>query len=55
MNESLHEVSNDDGIRVVNFTTSKNLSRVKWPHIAAFHNKLGLLPMGKCTIKLIMP
>jgi hypothetical protein len=24
-NESLHEVSNDNGVRVVTFTTSKNL------------------------------
>jgi hypothetical protein len=24
-NESLHEISNDNGIRVVNFATSKNL------------------------------
>jgi hypothetical protein len=24
-NESLHEISNDNGVRVVNFTTSKNL------------------------------
>jgi hypothetical protein len=24
-NESLHEASNDNGVRVVNFTTSKNL------------------------------
>jgi hypothetical protein len=26
-NESLHEISNDNGIRVVNFATSKNLSQ----------------------------
>jgi hypothetical protein len=26
-NESLHEVSNDTGVRVVNYATSKNLSR----------------------------
>jgi hypothetical protein len=25
-NESLHEVSNDNGVRVVNFATSKNLT-----------------------------
>jgi hypothetical protein len=24
-NESLHDISNDNGVRVVNFTTSKNL------------------------------
>jgi hypothetical protein len=27
-NESIHEISNDNGVRLVNFTTSKNL-RVK--------------------------
>jgi hypothetical protein len=25
-NESLHEISNNNGVRVVNFTTSKNLT-----------------------------
>jgi hypothetical protein len=25
VNESLHEISNDNGVRVVNFDTSKNL------------------------------
>jgi hypothetical protein len=33
-NESLHEISNDDGIRVVNFVTSKNLivKSTMFPH-----------------------
>jgi hypothetical protein len=33
-NESLHEISNDNGVRVVNFATSKNLivKRTKFPH-----------------------
>jgi hypothetical protein len=26
-NESLHEISNDNGVKVVNFATSKNLRR----------------------------
>jgi hypothetical protein len=26
-NESLHEISNDDGVRLVNFATSENLSQ----------------------------
>jgi hypothetical protein len=26
VNESLHQYSNDNGIRIVNFTTSKNLA-----------------------------
>jgi hypothetical protein len=28
-NESLHEITNDNGVRVVNIATSKNLSRVQ--------------------------
>jgi hypothetical protein len=33
-NESLHEVSNDNGVRVVNFAISKNLTvkSVMFPH-----------------------
>jgi hypothetical protein len=33
-NESLHEISNDNGIRLVNFATSKNLrvKRTMFPH-----------------------
>jgi hypothetical protein len=33
-NESLHEVSNDNGVRVVNFVTSKNLivKSITFPH-----------------------
>jgi hypothetical protein len=33
-NESLHEISNDNGIRVVNFATSKNLTirSTMFPH-----------------------
>jgi hypothetical protein len=26
-NESLHEISNDNGVRLVNFATSKNISQ----------------------------
>jgi hypothetical protein len=34
-NESLHEISNDNGIRVVNFSTSKNLvvKSTMFPHL----------------------
>jgi hypothetical protein len=34
-NESLHEISNDNGVRVVNFATSKNLvvKRTMFPHL----------------------
>jgi hypothetical protein len=33
-NESLHEISNDNGVRVVNFATSKNfvVKSTKFPH-----------------------
>jgi exonuclease III len=33
-NESLHEISNDSGVRIVNFATSKNLSRAQHYHAA---------------------
>jgi hypothetical protein len=53
-NKSLHEISNDSGVRVVNCTTSKiDLSRVQYPYIVTFINTLGLLITGKCTIILI--
>jgi hypothetical protein len=48
-NESLHETSNDNGVRVINFATS----RVQCSHIAKFINTLGLLLMAKHTIRLI--
>jgi exonuclease III len=48
-NESLHEASNDNGVRVVNFATSKNLI-VK---SKAFINTLGLL-MVSYIIRKIM-
>jgi exonuclease III len=49
-NESLHEASNDNGIRVVNFATSKNLI-VK---STTFINTLGLLLMASHIIKQMM-
>jgi hypothetical protein len=39
-NESLHKISNDNGVRVVNFATSKNLTKVRCPHVATFTNIL---------------
>jgi hypothetical protein len=39
-NKSLHEISNDNGVRVVNFATSDNLSRIQYSHIAKFINIL---------------
>ena len=43
--ESLHKISNDNGVRLVNFATSKNLSQVQHFHKGIYINKLGLLQM----------
>jgi hypothetical protein len=38
-NESLQEISNDNGVRVVNFATSKNLTvKVRCSHVVTFIN-----------------
>jgi hypothetical protein len=52
-NERLHEISNDNGVRVVNFATSKNLivKSTMFPH-RTFINILGHLQMGTPTIRL---
>jgi hypothetical protein len=47
-NESLHEISNDNGVRLVNFATSKNI-RVKcmmFPH-CSIHKYTWMSPDGK--------
>jgi hypothetical protein len=46
-NDTLHGISNANGVAVLNFATSKNLSRVQCFHITTFINTLGLLLMGK--------
>jgi hypothetical protein len=51
-NESSHEISNDNGVRVVNFATSKNL-KAPCSLIATFINTPGPLLMERCTTKLI--
>jgi exonuclease III len=52
-NESLHATSNDDGVRVVNFSTSKNLTvKSKMFHIITFIKLIGYLLMGERTTKL---
>jgi hypothetical protein len=52
-NESLHEISNDNGVKLVNFATSKSSeSKVQCPHIAKSIHILGRLQMGKPTIRL---
>jgi hypothetical protein len=47
-NESLHEISNDNGIRVVNFATSKNLvvKSTMFPHLN-IHKYTWTSPDGK--------
>jgi hypothetical protein len=51
--ESLHEISNDNGARVVNFATSKNLTvkSTVFPHRNIL-NLLGQLLMERRTTKL---
>jgi endonuclease/exonuclease/phosphatase family metal-dependent hydrolase len=47
-NESLHEISNDNGVRVVNFATSKNLTMKSmiFPH-CNIHEYTWMSPSGK--------
>jgi hypothetical protein len=49
-NESLHEISNDKGVRIVNFATSKNLKSQKYNVTTSPHPYiyiLGTSPAGK--------
>jgi hypothetical protein len=51
-NERLHEISNDNGVSVVSFATSKNLTvKVRCAHVITFINSLGHLLMERHTIK----
>jgi hypothetical protein len=52
-NESLHKIGNDNGVRVANFATSKNLTvkSMMFPH-HTYINILGRLQMGKPIIRL---
>jgi hypothetical protein len=50
-NKSLHEASNDNEVRTVNFATSKNLLRAQHFHIVTFINTLGLLLMVSHIIR----
>jgi exonuclease III len=53
VNESLHEISNDNGVRVVKFAKSKTLlSKVGYFDIITSIKLLGHLQMGGRTIKL---
>jgi hypothetical protein len=52
-NASLHEISNDNRVRTVNFAISKSIiEKVQYSHIATFINILGHLQMGTPTIRL---
>jgi hypothetical protein len=52
-NESLHQYSNDNGVRIVNFITSKKLvvKSMMLPH-EIFISAPGLLLMGRLTTRL---
>jgi hypothetical protein len=50
VNESLHEANNNNGVRVINSATSKNLSRAHF-HTTTFINTLGLLLMASHIIR----
>jgi hypothetical protein len=53
MNILLHEISNDNGVRVVNFATSKNLTvKSTMFHIVIFIKLLGHILMGGRTTRL---
>jgi hypothetical protein len=53
-NESSHEISNDNGVRVVNHATSKNLvAKAPCSAIAAFINTPGPLLMERHTTRSI--
>jgi hypothetical protein len=52
-NKSLHEINNDNGVRVGNFTISKFLlSKVRHSYTVTFINSLGCLLMERRTTKL---
>jgi len=53
-NESLHQDSNDNGVRIVNFATSKNLvvKSMMFPH-RNIHKYTGRLLMGRLTTRFI--
>jgi hypothetical protein len=52
-NESLHEINNDNGVRVVKFATSENVTTksMMFPHRNT-HKYTCMSPDGKTTIRL---
>ena len=53
-NETLHQYSNDNGVRIVNFTTSKNLDvkSMMFPH-RNIHKYAWTFPDGRLITRLI--
>jgi hypothetical protein len=52
VNESLHEISNDNGVRLINLATSKNLRvKVRCSDLATSKKILGHLQIGKPKIR----
>jgi hypothetical protein len=51
-NESLHEISKDNGVRVIDSTSRSLTVKTKCSHIVTFINVLGPLLMEKPTIRL---
>jgi hypothetical protein len=51
-NDNLHKISNNNGVRVVNFALFKNQLKLQCCHIVIFINLFLLLQMGKFTIRL---
>jgi hypothetical protein len=52
LNDNLHEIRNNNRVRVVNFATSKNLSsKVERSHIVTFVNVLRHLLVEKFSVK----
>jgi len=53
-NESLHQDSDDNGVRIVNFITSKNVVvKTRRSHTDTFISTPGLLLMGRLIIRLV--
>ena len=53
-NDSLHKDSNDNGVGIVNFATSKNLVvRARCSHTKTFTSITGPLLMGRLTTRVI--
>jgi hypothetical protein len=52
-NDSLHQDSNDDGVRLVNFATSRNLLvKTRCSRTETFINTHGPLLVGRLTTRL---